>query len=215
MVKNLPANAGDSSLVCESGRSPEENGNSLQYYCLGSPLDSGAWRLQSIESQSRTQLATKQSNSENYLWVSSAFKVSHIWPLSLLSKCELLTPLNTDWLLFYLFIWAVIVFVVAQGLFSSCSQQGLRFLVVGGLLIAGASLVAEHRLSGTQASVAAARGLRSWNSQALELPGLAPQLLGRLGCLLCCMWDLPGPGIEPVFPALVGGFLSIAPSGNS
>ena len=29
------------------------------------------------------------------------------------------------------------------------------------------------------------------------------------------MWDLPGPGIEAVFPALAGGFLTTAPPGKS
>ena len=29
------------------------------------------------------------------------------------------------------------------------------------------------------------------------------------------MWDLPGPGIELVSPALAGGFLTTAPSGKS
>ena len=29
------------------------------------------------------------------------------------------------------------------------------------------------------------------------------------------MWDLPGPGIEPVSPALAGGFLTTAPTGKS
>ena len=29
------------------------------------------------------------------------------------------------------------------------------------------------------------------------------------------MWNLPGPGVKPVFPALAGGFLSIAPPGWS
>ena len=28
------------------------------------------------------------------------------------------------------------------------------------------------------------------------------------------MWDLPGPGIEPVSPALAGGFLTTAPPGK-
>ena len=28
------------------------------------------------------------------------------------------------------------------------------------------------------------------------------------------MWDLPGPGIEPVSPALAGGFLSTVPPGK-
>ena len=44
MVKNLPASAGDPGLIPESGRSPEEgNGNPLQYFCLGNPMDRGAW----------------------------------------------------------------------------------------------------------------------------------------------------------------------------
>ena len=29
------------------------------------------------------------------------------------------------------------------------------------------------------------------------------------------MWDLPGPRIEPVSPALAGGFLTTAPPGKS
>ena len=32
--------------------------------------------------------------------------------------------------------------------------------------------------------------------------------------LLHCMWDLPGPGIEPVSPALAGGFLTTGPPGK-
>ena len=43
VVKN-PANAGDAGLIPGSGRSPrEENGNSLQYSCLGNPMDRGTW----------------------------------------------------------------------------------------------------------------------------------------------------------------------------
>ena len=45
MVKNLPANAGDVGSSPGSGRSPgEENGNLLNYCCLGNPMDRGAWR---------------------------------------------------------------------------------------------------------------------------------------------------------------------------
>ncbi|KAJ8788368.1 hypothetical protein J1605_000424 [Eschrichtius robustus] len=33
--------------------------------------------------------------------------------------------------------------------------------------------------------------------------------------LLRSMWDLPGPGIEPVSPALAGGFLTTVPPGKS
>ena len=47
MVKHLPSNAGDArneDSIPESGRSPgEENDNSLQYSCLGDPMDRGAW----------------------------------------------------------------------------------------------------------------------------------------------------------------------------
>ena len=46
MVKNLPANAGDSRDVGSrsvSGRSPgKENGNPLQYSCLENSMDRGA-----------------------------------------------------------------------------------------------------------------------------------------------------------------------------
>ena len=45
VLKNLPASAGDMSLVPGLVRSPEEgNGNPLQYSCLGNPKDKGAWR---------------------------------------------------------------------------------------------------------------------------------------------------------------------------
>ena len=43
MVKNPPANAGDVDLIPGLGRSPGEgNGKSLQYSCLGNPMDRGA-----------------------------------------------------------------------------------------------------------------------------------------------------------------------------
>ena len=45
MIKNLhvnAGNAGDLDLIPGSGRSPgEESGYSLQYFCLGNPLDRG------------------------------------------------------------------------------------------------------------------------------------------------------------------------------
>ena len=42
---------GDMDLIPGSGRSPrEENGNPLQYSCLGNHMDR-AWRLQSVGSQ--------------------------------------------------------------------------------------------------------------------------------------------------------------------
>ena len=45
MVKNRPANAGDTGTILGLGRAPgEENGNPLQYSCLENPLDRGAWQ---------------------------------------------------------------------------------------------------------------------------------------------------------------------------
>ena len=51
MVKILPANAGDagdagdSGSIPGSGRSPGGGlGNTLQYSCLGNPIDRGAWQ---------------------------------------------------------------------------------------------------------------------------------------------------------------------------
>ena len=51
--KNLPANAGETGSVPESGRSPGEgNGNPLQYSCLENPMDRGAWQaIQPMRSQ--------------------------------------------------------------------------------------------------------------------------------------------------------------------
>ena len=61
-------------------------------------------------------------------------------------------------------------------------HHGVRPLTIA------ASLVVEHRLQ--------TRRLSNCGSQAQLLHG---------------MWDLPGPGLEPVSPALAGGFLTTAP----
>ena len=43
-VKNPSVNAEDAGLIPGSERSPREgNGNSLQYSCLGNPMDRGPW----------------------------------------------------------------------------------------------------------------------------------------------------------------------------
>ena len=48
MVKNAPANAGDTrdvGLISGLGRSPAEGlSNPLQYSCLETPMDRGAWQ---------------------------------------------------------------------------------------------------------------------------------------------------------------------------
>ena len=58
LVKNLPANAGDSGSIPGLGRSPGEgNGDPLQYSCLGSPMDRGScWATVHGVSKSHTRL---------------------------------------------------------------------------------------------------------------------------------------------------------------
>ena len=72
--------------------------------------------------------------------------------------------------------------------FSSCGEQGPLFIAVRGPLTVAASPIAEHRLQ--------TRRLSSCGSRAQLLRG---------------MWDLPRPGLKPVFPALAGGFPTTAP----
>ena len=75
--------------------------------------------------------------------------------------------------------------------FSSCGKQGPFFIAVRRPLTIMASLVAEHRLQ--------TRRLSSCGSRAQLLRG---------------MWDLPRPGLEPVFPALAGRLSTTAPPGK-
>ena len=52
MAEKPPANAEGKALIPGSGRSSGEgNGNPLQYSCLKSLTDRGAWGLQSMDSQ--------------------------------------------------------------------------------------------------------------------------------------------------------------------
>ena len=92
------------------------------------------------------------------------------------------------------------MFLAAPGRSGSawalCCWLTLSLVAVCGPLVAVASLAAEHRFYGTQASVVAANRLS-------------------------CMWDVacgilvPRPGIKPVSPALAGGFLTTRQPGTS
>ena len=75
--------------------------------------------------------------------------------------------------------------------FFSCGKRGPLFITVRWPLTVAASLVAEHRLQ--------TRRLSNCGSRAQ---------------LLCGMWDLPRPGLEPVSPALAGRFSTTAPPGK-
>ena len=75
--------------------------------------------------------------------------------------------------------------------FSSCGKWGPLLIAVRGPLTIAASFAAEHRLQ--------ARRLSNCGSRAQPL---------------CGTWDLPGPGPEPVSPALAGGLPTTAPPGK-
>ena len=123
--------------------------------------------------------------------------------------CPRLFPsMNSLWLLinffffnyndfFFFFTEFIYLFLAVLGLrfyaraSSSCSEWGPLFIAVRGPLTIAASLVAEHRLQ--------TRRLSSCGSRAQLLRG---------------MWDLPRPGLEPMSPALAGGFSTTAPPGK-
>ena len=86
--------------------------------------------------------------------------------------------------------------VVASGVYSSsrCAGFSLRWL----LLLWS---------TGSRAAGFSSCGLRALECR-LSSCGTRAQLL-------CGMWDLPGPGLEPVSPALAGGFLTTEPPGKS
>ena len=66
MVKNMPNNAGDASLVPGSGGSPGGGkGNSLQYSFLGNSMDRGAW--QAIQSTASQRVRHNRAHTQVYL----------------------------------------------------------------------------------------------------------------------------------------------------
>ena len=70
MVKNLPTNVGDASLILGLGKNPGEgNGNPLQYSCLGNPMDRGAWQatVHDVE-KSWTRLNDQTKNQADQDW---------------------------------------------------------------------------------------------------------------------------------------------------
>ena len=75
--------------------------------------------------------------------------------------------------------------------FCSCGKWGPLFIAVRGPLTIAASLVVEHRLQTCRLSNCGSRAQ-----------------------LLRSMWDLPRPGLEPVYPALAGRLSTTAPPGK-
>ena len=157
-------------------------------------------------------------NHSNCLVVSRCFKcnslltynVEHLF-ICLFAICiSSLVRCPDLWLIFLNLILAVL------GL-RCCAWAFLQLRRVGATLCCGAwsycgGFSCGAWALGTWASVLVAHGLNSCGPRALE------HRLSSCGVraqLLCSMWDLPGSGLEPVSPALAGGFLTTVPPGKS
>ena len=103
------------------------------------------------------------------------------------------------------------VFVAARGLSLVVESWGSSLAAVHRLLTAVTCPVVDHWLWAQWASVVAAQRLSSWGPRALE-HGLSS--CGSWARLFHCMWNLPGPGIEPVSPASTGRFPATEPPGK-
>ena len=113
----------------------------------------------------------------------------------------LIISLSDLFIYFYLFIyfWLHWVFVAAQGLSLFAVSRGYSSLRCTRASHCGSFSCCGAQALVTCASVVAARGLSSCGTRAQLLHG---------------MWDLPGPGLEPVSPALAGRFLTTVPPGK-
>ena len=75
MAKNSPAKTRDAGLIPGLGRSPgEENGNPLQYSCLGNPMNRGAWWA-TVHGVAKGSDTTEQLNSSNKASVTTYHKL--------------------------------------------------------------------------------------------------------------------------------------------
>ena len=113
-----------------------------------------------------------------------------------------MSPFLKNFIYLFLLHW---VFVAVRGLSLVVLSRGYSLLWCVGFLCCRAWAL------GTRASVVVARGLSSCGLWALE------RRLSNCGSraqLLPGMWDLPRPGLEPVSPALAGGFLTTVPPGK-
>ena len=108
--------------------------------------------------------------------------------------------------LFYLFIyfWPHWVFVAARGLSLVVASGGYSLLWCAGFSLRWLLLL--------QSTGSRHTGFSSCGSQA---PECRLSSCGAWAQVLCGMWDLPGPGLEPVSPAQAGRFLTTAPPGKS
>jgi len=101
VVKNWPANAGDlrdTGSIPGLGRSPGEgHGNPLQYSCLRSPVDRGAWQA-TVHGVAKSWILLKQQSMHVHVQdcTVGTFQTWDWDPCSLASKSVLFTPEHRD-----------------------------------------------------------------------------------------------------------------------
>ena len=110
----------------------------------------------------------------------------------------------------FIYFWLCWVSVAACGLFPVAARGGHSSPWCTGLSLRW-PLSLQSMGSRHAASVVATRGLSSCGLWAAEL---RPGSCSAPAWLLCGMWYLPGPGLEPVSPALGDGFSTTAPQGS-
>ena len=83
-------------------------------------------------------------------------------------------------------------------------------------LCAGSLVVATLRCSAwaSHCSGFSCCGAQALSAQASVVVACGLSSCGARASLLRSTWDLPGPGLEPVSPALAGGFLTTVPPGK-
>ena len=103
----------------------------------------------------------------------------------------------------FIYFWLHWVFVAACGISLVAASGGYSLLQCTGISLLWLLLLRSTGSRGV--------GFSSCGSRALER---RLSSCGSQAQLLRGMWDLPGPGLEPVSPAVAGGFLTTEPPGK-
>ena len=114
-------------------------------------------------------------------------------------------------LFIYLFLAALGLHYCMRAFSLVAASRGYSSLRCAGFSLPWFLLLWSRAL-GARALVVVACSFSSCGSRVLER---RLSSCGTRAQLLHGMWDLPGPGLEPLSPVLAGGFLTTAPPGKS
>ena len=126
-----------------------------------------------------------------------------VWVWNFRLKINFLSEFSFFKINLFIYFWLQWVFVAAQGLSLVAASRGYSPLWCTGFSLRWLLLL---RNTGSRHT-----GFSSCGSQA---PEHRLSSCGTRAQLLRDMWDLPGPGLEPVSPALASGFLTTVPPGK-